>query len=80
MKLFATSDGRIVMKFIGFEKFTNNGKAFCSYSAAYVEGKNHEKLPYRKKKYYYQWWAKSGSSAGAKLASLRYQYNTLQSL
>jgi len=36
MKLLATSDGRIVMKFIGFEKFTNNGKAFCSYSAAYV--------------------------------------------
>jgi len=45
-----------------------------------LEEKNHEKLPYRKKKYYYQWWAKSDSSAGAELASLRYQHNTLQSL
>jgi len=36
MQLFANSVGRIIMKFIGFEKFTNNGKAFCSYSAAYV--------------------------------------------
>jgi len=41
------------MKFIGFEKFTNCGKAFCGYLAAYVSEENHEKIAIEKENYKY---------------------------